>query len=261
MGAGADYHYRNEADFLRILEYARDFDRNDIVVGQGVDRFLDNFLQGGFQLDTETGDEALNQDLWARWQNWAKDPEQVGAAGELNWCSIERLIPREVAVDGDVCALPLASGQLEIMEAHRLRTPTNTKRNVIHGVLLDRNRRRMEYWFTQDDIDPFATVSNVSSMRRVAARDADGNKQVFHCYRPKRMTQTRGLSLFTPIFDAIGMHDDIQFATLLKQQIASCIVFLRERLADPTIPWGAAPQTGEKTTEPLGDGTTRVIEG
>ncbi|NQT37803.1 MAG: hypothetical protein HQ581_09960, partial [Planctomycetes bacterium] len=38
VGKHADYHYRSESQFFRAMELSRDIDRNDIVVGQAVDR-------------------------------------------------------------------------------------------------------------------------------------------------------------------------------------------------------------------------------
>jgi capsid protein len=83
---------------------------------------------------------------------------------------------------------------------------------------------------------------------------------VLHCYRPDRVTQTRGVSAFAPIADMVGMHDDIQFAQLVKQQVSSCFAFIRERDASIGMP-GEGQQFGSQTTATLGDGTTRTLEG
>lgn len=64
---------------------------------------------------------------------------------------------RRVMFDGDIVVLPLQSGELQIIEAHRIRTPAKAK-DIIHGVKLDSFRKRIEYWITKDDIDPMARV-------------------------------------------------------------------------------------------------------
>jgi len=258
-GSGADYHIRSEADYLRILEYARDIDRNDIIVGQGINRLVDNVLQDGIRLDPQTGDEALNLELWQRWEDWTTDPDACHIAGELDFLTILRLILRHAVVDGDIVALPLEAGSLQLVEAHRLRTPRGTTRNVVHGILLDENRRRLEYWLTKDDIDPWRPISKVSDIRRYPARDADGNKQVLHLYFPRRATQTRGVSALAPVIDATGMHDDIQFAKLVQQQVVSCFTIFRERPEDYA--GGSATGYGAKETQLLSDGSRRQIEG
>src|SRR3989304_7245660 len=67
-GSGADYHYRNESDYLRVMEYARAMDRDDVIVGQTVDRSVANEIQDGFTLTPQTPDASANEDLTARWR-------------------------------------------------------------------------------------------------------------------------------------------------------------------------------------------------
>lgn len=260
MGSGADFHLRREADYLHIIELSREFDRNDMVVGQGVTRLIDNVLQDGFKLDPQTGDETLDAELKARFLEWATHPDRCDRAGELNLHAQAKLTLRSVIVDGDVFHLPLAEeGSLQAVEAHRVRTPRNTRRNVALGILLDAGRRRLEYWITRENVEPAQAVIRVGEIKAYPARDAAGHRQVFHVYNPKRFTQTRGLSAFCPIVDPVGMHDDIEFAELVKRQAASCFAILRER--EIGFVGGDAPRYGERTEAPQPDGSVRTIEG
>lgn len=231
-GSGADYHYRNVFDYLKIMEYARDMDRNDAIVGQMVDRAVMNTIQNGLTVDPQTGDTKLDQAIKDRWNDWADDAAQCDLAGEHTFTDIEEYVLRSMLVDGDDFILPLESGQMQFIEAHRVRTPTSTKRNVVCGILLDDQRKAQEYWITKDDVDPFMPVALVGDVDKIPAWDAAGNKNVFHVKRGKRKTQTRGMSAFAPIFDMLGMHEDIQFANLVRQQIVSMIAFLRNRDKD-----------------------------
>jgi capsid protein len=52
---------------------------------------------------------------------------------------------------------------------------------------------------------------------------------LFHVYDPKRMSQTRGVTAFAPIFALSGMFEDIQFAKLVQQQVVSCFAIFRQR--------------------------------
>lgn len=72
--SNADWYYSVEAYYLRIMEIARDIDRNDAIVGQEVDRAADNAIQDGMQLDFNTGDDKINVDLMARWEDWPAIP-------------------------------------------------------------------------------------------------------------------------------------------------------------------------------------------
>lgn len=259
-GSGADYHYRSDADYLRMLEQARDMDRNDCIVGQTVDRAVTNALQDGLQLDPQTGDKELDQELWSRWKAWGEDPEQCDIQGEHCWSEQEQLVYRATLVDGDILALPIRDdGYLELVESHRLRTPSNTSKNVVNGILLDGRRKRLEYWLTKDDLSPSKALSKVSDIETYQARDRSGQKQVFHVFNPKRITQTRGVSAFAPIFDVLGMFEDVNFAKLVQQQIVSCFAVFRERSLEGE--YGDPPQRGDRESESMSDGGTRTIEG
>lgn len=260
-GSGADYHYRSESDYLKLMEQARDMDRNDTIVGTTIDRAVTQTVQGGLTLDPQTPDPKLNADLWARWDDWSNDPEQCDVSGEMTFGELESLALRQHLADGDHFGLPLAEGSLQMVEAHRCRTPRNTKKNVVHGIMLDDRRRRLEYWFTKDEIDPFRPVTKVGEMTRYPARDDDGQRQVFHLYNPKRTSQTRGVTALAPIFDCLGMFEDINFARLVQQQVVSCFGVMHEYDANSSPPGMAGFQRGEATTRTRGDGSTQRTQG
>jgi len=259
LGGGADYHYRNEGDYLKLIELARDMDRNDVIVGALIDRAVINIMQGGFRPDPQTGDPELDAELAKRWTAWANDADRCDVAGELTFPEMESLVLRHVLVDGDVVALASKCGALELVEGHRLRTPRNTKRNVVHGILMNANRRRLEYWLTAEDIDPLRPLVRVSDTKPYPTRDAGGERQIFHVYKPKRISQSRGVTALAPIFDLLGMFEDINFAKLVQSQIVSCFAVFRER--EPTFRGGGDLQTGPRTVETQYDGSTRIIEG
>lgn len=258
-GSGADYHYRTERDWLHAIERARDYQRNDPIVGQGVRRLVANIIQGGFTLDTSTGNDQLDQLLWAKWQAWANNADECHSEGELTWQQMERLALSSVIVDGDIFALPLRSGSVQWVEAHRVRTPTNTTRNVIHGVLVDDRKVRKEYWITKQELGLNRLLRRVSEVKPYPARDRDGNRQVLHLYEPSRFSQTRGVSCMLPVSETIGQHSDLQFATLVKAQISALIAVLKTR--DENWQPGGIDQTlsGSQSTDSRA-GYIRVLE-
>lgn len=260
-GSGADYHYRNESDYLRLLEYARDMDRNDALVGQLVDRVVDNTIQDGFRLEPATGSAAVDARLWRLWHDWADDPEQCDTQGEFTFRELERFAFRQHLVDGDVFALTTEQESLQLLESHRCRTPNRSKRqNLINGVQLDENRRRMRYYFTRDDIDPTRIVT-FGEMEPYDARDGDGYRQVLHVFNPKRCTQTRGVTAFAPIFDHCGMIEDIEFARMVQQQIVSCFGFIEEQVTGTESLPSVDTQLGARTSETQSDGSVATVEG
>lgn len=264
LGSGADWHVRNEGDYLRMMEDARDMDRNDVIVGQVLDRAVTNTIQDGFVLDPDTGDKKLDLDLKARWDEWADDPEQCDLAGEHSFWDYEKLALRHCHLDGDVCILPNRSGKLEAVEAHRLRTPRNTTMNVVGGVKRDPvTRRHLEYWFTKEDVNPLSPVNRVADVRKYAARDDDGFKQVWHILvSQKRFSQTRGITAFAPIFDQCGMFEDINFATLVKHQVASCFAIFEELdNTFPIDPGTSSTEDGLPTESVVRRGVEMILKG
>jgi lambda family phage portal protein len=261
MGSGADYHYRVEQQWLHMLERARFYQRNDQVVGQGIRRVVANIVQDGFRLDPQTGDDALDSDIKARWLAWSTDPDQCHNEGEFSFSEMEILALSSVITDGDTFCLPLKSGQLQFVEAHRCRRPSNTVKNVVHGVLMDDNAKRLEYWFTKENLNPWQPLSKVADIKPYPVRDPKtGERQVFHLYMPYRFSQRRGITFIAPCSDTVGMHDDVQFATLVKSQMAALVAILHER--DTGWEPASDQQKGDRYTDAVGaNGFTRQIEG
>ena len=70
-GASADYHIRSEEDYYKGIEKARDVVRNDMVVGQALNRRCENIIQDGFSIHPRTGDAGLDLALWTLWDEWS----------------------------------------------------------------------------------------------------------------------------------------------------------------------------------------------
>ena len=260
-GSHADYHYRSEADYLRMMELSRAIVRNDIVVGQGIERVVASILQSGFTLDPQTGSEELNAAMAQRWKVWSESKEQVSKSRQHNLHELATFTLRAVIVDGDLTHIAHKDGSLETIEAHRLRTPGRVRRNVVHGILLDKYRKRLEYWFTNEDVGTSQRAGLViADMTQLPGHDKKtGVQQVFFVHNPKRVTQTRGVSALAPCVDTVGMHDDVQFSQLVKQQMASCVGLI-ENVPEET-DTVSDTELGERRTETLDDGTSRIIEG
>lgn len=261
MGSHADWHLRAGSDYFRMMEYARDMDRNDSIVGTTMDRATTNIVQDGIRVDPQTPDQALNADLKARFNEWAGDPQLCDAAGEHTWWEMQWFACRHALVDGDILSLGLRSGHLEQVEAHRCRTPSNTTLNVVLGVKLNKDtRRREEYWLTKEDVSLSAAVAKVSDVKRYPTYDADGFRQIFHTYLSRRVSQTRGVTALAPVFDVAGMCEDVNFATLVRAQMTSCFAVFRERESSFSQE-DVSTQHGARTEETLAGGTTRILEG
>ncbi len=258
-GSGADYHIRSERKHLHMIERSRHYRRDDVVVGQGVERVVANVIQDGFTLEPQTTDPGFNTEVKEAWKEWADDEDLCDDEGERTFHDYERMVLDAVITDGATLVLPLHEGTLQAIEVHRLRTPKNTKQKVVHGILLDDRKRRQAYWVVPDDIGINQSVQRVGDVNQIAARDDSGNKQAFYIYDPKRFSATIGTTALAPISYIVGAHDDLQFAALLKQQMGALIAILRER-GPNWKPVVAASELGPSRQEDVG-GYTRTIQG
>jgi capsid protein len=208
-----------------------------MVVGQAITRVCANILQEGFTPDPNTGSQDLDNRLKELWKDWSEDPDYCHSEGEFSFQQLENLALRSAIRDGDIWFLPLKNGTLQPVEAHRVRTPTNTVKNVILGVEVDEAKRRKSVWMTKQELNLTQILRRVSETVQYPIRDSEGIRQVLQIYFPQRTSQTRGVSALAPVSDCVGMHDDLQFATLVKAQLASLLVILRSREAGENGTW------------------------
>lgn len=256
LGGGPDYHYRIDSDYYRDIEKARDADRNDMIIGQTVTRAVNNIVQNGFVLDPTTGDKGLDDELFARWQDFS---ETCDIAGEASWNDFENQACRSMLVDGDCAVLGTDSGQFQFIEAHSIQTK-GREDNTVLGVTRDDYGRRLKYWIMQEPTEAYKQGTKANA-EPIETFDADGIRQIFHVYNSKRMLMTRGVTALAPIFVPSGMFDDINFAKLVQQQIVSCFAIFRKRNGAGGS--GAPRKTqgyGAPSTE-IGSTGTRYLEG
>ena len=256
MGESADWHYRTEAAYYRDIEKARDMDRNDSIVGQTIDRAIANIVQGGFTNDPDTGDKKLDAELRARWNEWACDRDACDIAGEYCFHDFEIHSCRAMLIDGDCVNLGIDGGQLQHLEGHTIQTTTRQD-NTFLGVTKNEFGKRLAYWVTSDPITPGQSSRELA--KPVDVRNSEGRRTLFHVYNPKRMSQTRGITSFAPIFALTGMFEDIQFAKLVQQQVVSCFAVFRQQQYIPDLP-GSSPDGYGETVSEVTEAGTRQIE-
>lgn len=245
VGYGGDHHYRSEVDFFRMLEIARDMDRNDGMIGHGIDVLRRNVIKTGMKCEPETGNEEVNSELKQRWKEWGENPSAVTLDGQHDWRSLERLAFRSMILDGDIFALPHVSGAFETIESHRVRTPRSTTKNIIHGVHKDVDGRPIEYYITTKE-EPFSVLRPKNPEAR-RSRDELDFPEVIHLYDPKRFSQSRGVTAMHRVIDTAGQFDDLQFAKLVQAQIVSYFAVLTER--EMEFDGGAGAARGDRREE------------
>ena len=232
-GTSEDKHFEAESSYHRMNELAEDADRNEIAIGQGIDTLCVNILQDGFNLIPTTGDEDANAIIKQVWEEWATDPARCDLQGEFDFDTLSWLAFRGHTVRGDIFGLPTVEGNVQIVENYRCRSPwggfkSDRGNDIVYGVELDKNRRRVGFHFTEDDVS-VNEFTDLNSTRFIPARDEMGFRNVVHLFHPRRVTQTRGDTALRSSLEAVTMHGDINFAKLAQQQGVSSFMMIRQR--------------------------------
>lgn len=263
LGGTADAHYAAEFRFWELREYARDMDRNDLIVGQMIDRAVENILGPGLQLHPTTGDPKLDLELWERWDEWSSTPSLCDLAKKRPFSELARLGLRHVFIDGDsfgVVRQGPESPIVQFLEGDRCSSPDNLADDIIHGIELNYDTDEvLAYLFTKalpgtrkQHIRRTPLSKDSADVIRIPAFNSEGDPNVLHLYRPKRLTQTRGVTSLAPCFDILGMFEDVQLAKVVQQQMVSCVAAFITREHDY--------QLGNRERQNNEDGTEKVLE-
>lgn len=263
-GAGSDYHLRNGLDYYKIVERCRQLVRDDKIVGQGVRTLVRNVIQDGFQVSAATPDDKLNDELDERWYEWAEDKDRVDYRGEFNFRWMEKLTCAALVTDGDCSYNPLRAGSMQAFESHRMRSPSGKQfdpERLFLGVERSSDERRVRYWITRHEMNGYASRSlNAAELQSFDAYTADPITQrnepsFFHVWCPWRLSQTRGIPPMAPIVVTAGMLADVDFATMVKHQVAAYFAVLRNIPESYT----GEIKTGEEEEDPYREGRTRRL--
>ena len=261
MGAGADWHFKTEATFLAMIEESRGHDRSNMVLSQGIDRAVNGVHRKRFAHEPDTGDKKLDADLWQRFEDWASDEDQCDLNGERDLGTIARESLRHSWVDGSIINLPMREGQIQSVEAHRLRGASRGDWKNTLGIVCNNFGKPIRYLITKADLGFGASSIKINELQEYPARDERGNLQVFHLFPRKRVSQHRGVPITLPIFDCLGIHDSLQLAQLIKAQAAAAICIFEEVAAGvQPLPGRKGVKVGEESTETTNDGNDKLIQ-
>lgn len=259
LGGTADAH-ATTLEYWQIREYVRDWDRNTPIIGQLVDRGIDQILESGLRTDPQTGDEAVNAVALDLWETWANDKNTCDFAKRLTFDEMEALALRHRWIDGDAFAiLNDRDGTIRMEEGDRV-TSSGAQytirvdgqiRDLVHGVELDPvSTAPLAYYFLKlapGDRQRRRRINPVVQSDMVVRIEA---KHVIHIHQPKRFSETRSFSAFHAVFDRVPMLDDLEFALLVQQEVAACVsVFIT---SDYNQQWGP------RSTETGADNSTLI---
>lgn len=225
-GADGNHHIANQSAYLKTIAFARMMEHNDPAVYSVVNRLVNLVNVGQMTPEPNTGSDAMNEHLQGLWQEYASDPEKCDSTGRWNYETQADVAFRRTMVDGDILPLPSSEdASFSHLEGHRCQTPTRGK--IDRGVCGVETRSNRPYRYHLVKKNPsYGQLVRVSDVQPVAAYSDDGWPNVLHCYHPKMFTLFRGVSALGACGTISSRRDDLEFATILKAQVASCVTFI-----------------------------------
>ena len=234
----AEDNVLDRAKRKNVQSTARDLQRNFSLVAWAVRRHLD--YVASFSFNAKTGDAGLDADVEAFIAEWSK-PQNCDVAGRHRFDRFFRIAEARRMIDGDVFIVKTRGGQLQAIEADRVRNPaarddTGGKlspeelANFVHGIETDARGRARRYavWNRKPKSSGYDFASFLPA------------RHVFPlgCY--DRFDQLRGIS---PIVAALNSFQDcyegIDYA-LAKAKVSQIMAFAFYRDAVDSLT-GTAP--------------------
>lgn len=183
----------------------RDLRRNNSVVAGVVERFADNVIGSGIMPQAKTSDPAWNAAAERYFNEWSKIADY---RRRLTFWDMQRLVVQSRMTDGECGFVLVKNGQLQPVEAERIRQPNPDRAGVVDGVAVNDTGIRTGYYIHNRD-----WKSGMFTGTDFNFVDADNFK---HCMRAFRFDQVRGIPELASVVNAIKDLGEYVEATLLK---------------------------------------------
>ena len=272
LGTDADYHYRTEANYFLHVERGRAAVRNHPLVEQGINRVIANLRLDDFTLDVDSGDEVLDADVQASWEQWCGET----SAGR-NLCDYEgtrsfQQIARQSffnrCADGDIIHLPTREGSIQTWESHHVRTPfgmprfaANDQNGIVHGAEVVAGRT-VAYWITPFNLPASGSLTRQGQAKRFPVFDSEGRKITFWLGFRHRFFQRRGISRLSAPRDAMTGFEDLNYAHIKSSLRRALISYLMESTGPQELKplhGGSIPKAGDRYARSHGLGLESVV--
>lgn len=217
---GSGDSHVTEPDLDTLREKSRELDRNNLFAKAILDRLNESIFGVGIDIDIVSPNKNWNKKaerLFMDWWNGMPDARGLFSGPEL-----EKMVYRTKKVDGDVLIVMLKSGQLQVIEGDRIRTPKkyDKDKNVVHGVRVDKYGKPIQFYVFPHNDNKREKASDFSV---IDAKDA-----IFLGER-HRYSLTRGIPCFTQSMELFDDIDAFTEASIIQQKISASHVMFIER--------------------------------
>lgn len=196
-----------------LLARARDLVRNEPYAQRAKNRIVENVIGEGIYCvsavedDTHEIDEEFNREADAAFSYWCEN--EADFSGKLSFAEIQAIILGDVIEGGEILvvfsdlpdvgrSVPLS---IQLVEPEQLdeshdRPPGDGVNEIRRGIEVDQHGRPVAYYIFDRHPNDIQAVNTWVPQRIPADR-------VEHVFRPVRSNQTRGVTWFAPIIQAL----------------------------------------------------------
>lgn len=244
----------NQASRARLLNVARELDRNNSFAHGAFNSLVDNIVGKGILLESRVGfkngrlREPINRQIEAEWSTWSR---ACDLRRQLSYSEIQRIVDRELWVAGEVLVVRSDPGDrrrvplaIDVVESERLADIDRDLENgneVIQGVEFSPGGPIVAYYLY--DRHP-SDLKAVAEPTRVPA------SRVLHLFRAMRPNQIRGLSRVASVarnFEALAQYMDHE---LTRARVgASFAVMIKRGHLGLAPKWPSAGQSAATTDD------------
>jgi lambda family phage portal protein len=262
IGGDQDKH-QDDRTLWTIREICRDHDRNSSLLHGIIDRAADNVAGPEYGFRPDSGDSSYDEQAGAL---LAEEARAIEYRGLFNLQDIVYTGFRSLYPDGDFLIHHLSGGQVQMIEAHDLVTPTSGKgmneRKVVGGVEIDADGRHVAYYIAdprEKNKAGYGWVEGWQKAQRLEAAD------VQHVCRRTRFTQTRGVPELAASLDLYERLDGYLDSETLAAELASHLAWFVKRAGTGNLPgtdtYSDPNQTANSSTASLYDRVLRSEPG
>lgn len=228
----ADYSFRNQETFFRLVATSRHWEENEPLLRPAMRRLLANVAPGESRPDPQPDiadpqeREYIEAALLADWEDWATDRSRVDIAQEHDWASLADVAFGRAVIDGDLFSLLVDDRDcVQLLEAPEIRSPgPKINERGVCGIVKDEYERKVSAW-----VSPLSTTQEIRIYKQVPFSKGDNAGQnLLQLYFPLYGKQSRGVPALAGVAEKNGMRDDLEFAMLVKQQVAACLTYFEK---------------------------------
>ena len=234
-GADGNYHIQNQNAYQHSVSFARALEANNPAVSAALNRLVMAVNVGQMTPVPNTGSDTLNEHLSGKWnEDYKNNPDVCCSQGRFTYEQQADITFRRVITDGDLFPVVNADNPLTVkhMESHRCQTPYRSKTDRGVCGIQKTGDRVTHFWLTSQSL-PYrhgAVLKDYpfKGKHGTPVYTQDGWKQATQIFNPKLFSIDRGFTALGAVGTTESRRDDLEFARVVKEQVASCVTFVQK---------------------------------